>query len=483
MVKNIVYPLLLSLAFWGCAKDDFQWNLDKVSRLPTVNTIKSNNVYNNGATISGEIVRDGGSSVTQRGVCWSTSQNPTTADNTTNNGTGIGPFTSTLTNLNVSTTYYVRAYAINEVGTAYGNQISLTTTNISAALPTLTTSIASSISMTSCTTGGTVTSDGGSAVTQRGICWSTNQNPTITDNVTNDGTGIGSFTSSLTNLTASTTYYIRAYAINGVGTAYGNQISFTTSNISMTLPTLTTVSASAISVNSSISGGTVTSDGGSAVTQRGVCWGTNQNPTMADNITNDGTGIGSFTSSLTNLSANTTYYTRAYAINGVGTAYGNQKIFTTPSPVAVSVGNNTCASLNGITSSYHGMNGTSAPWGLSGVGYSGTCWVAPDPNNSGQLGTVVGANHYVQFNRNFLNQGYIEFWVNTSNPGYNNLIPNIEVNGSATGNATMIGGQQSSFYWMKVRSPILPAGNNTIKILLSGSYYVLKIDEIEFFEY
>jgi hypothetical protein len=149
----------------------------------------------------------------------------------------------------------------------------------------------------------------------------------------------------------------------------------------------------------------------------------------------------------------------------------------------VSVGNNTCASLNGITSLYYGMNGTSAPWGLSGVGYSGTCWVAPDPNNSGQLGTVVGANHYVQFNRNFLNQGYIEFWVNTSNPGYNNLIPVIAVNGSGIGNATMIGGQQSSFYWMKVRSPIMPAGNNTIKILLSGSYYVLKIDEIEFFEY
>ena len=483
MVKNIVYPLLLSLAFWGCDKENFQWNREKVFRLPTVNTLGFNNIYNTGASISGEIVRDGGSAVTQRGVCWSTSQNPTISDNSTNNGTGIGSFTSSLTDLNVGTTYYIRAYAINEVGTAYGNQISLTTTNISAALPTLTTSSASSISLNSGSSGGNVTSDGGSAVTQRGVCWSTNQNPTISDNITNEGTGIGSFTSSLTNLNASTTYFVKAYAINGVGTAYGNQISFTTANISMTLPTLTTVSASAISVNSSVSGGTITSDGGSAVTQRGVCWSTNQNPTIADNITNNGSGIGSFSSSLTNLSANTAYYTRAYAINGVGTAYGNQISFTTPSPVAVSVGNNTCTSLNGITSLYYGMNGTSAPWGLSGVGYSGTCWVAPDPNNSGQLGTVVGANHYVQFNRNFLSQGYIEFWVNTSNPGYNNLIPVIAVNGSGIGNATMIGGQQSSFYWMKVRSPIMPAGNNTIKILLSGSYYVLKIDEIEFFEY
>ncbi len=483
MVKKAIYSLLLSLVFWGCDKEYFQWNLDKVYRLPTVNTIRSSNVYNTGATIYGEIISDGGSIITQRGVCWSTNQNPTIANNITNNGTGIGSFTSSLTNLNANTSYYIRSYAINGVGTAYGNQISFTTANISISLPTLTTASASGISTNSGSSGGTITSDGGSAVTQRGVCWSTNQNPTIANNITNNGTGIGSFTSSLTNLNANTSYYIRSYAINGVGTAYGNQISFTTANISISLPTLTTASASGISTNSGSSGGTITSDGGSAVTQRGVCWSTNQNPTIANNITNNGTGIGSFTSSLTNLNANTSYYIRSYAINGVGTAYGNQISFTTPSPVAVSVGNNTCASLNGITSLYYGMNGTSAPWGLSSAGYSGTCWVAPDPNNSGQLGTVVGSNHYVQFNRNFLNQGYIEFWVNTNNPGYNNLIPVIVVNGSAIGNATMIGGQQSSFYWMKVRSPIMPAGSNIIKILLSGSYYVLKIDEIEFFEY
>ena len=130
------------------------------------------------------------------------------------------------------------------------------------------------------------------------------------------------------------------------------------------------------------------------------------------------------------------------------------------------------------------MNGTSAPWGLSNTGYSGACWVAPDPNNSStQLGFVVGSNHYIQFNRNFMAQGYIEFWVNTYNPGYNNLIPVISVNGAAIGNTTMVGGQSSSFYWMKVRSPTIQAGNNTIRILLSGSYYVLKVDEVEFYEY
>jgi hypothetical protein len=224
-------------------------------------------------------------------------------------------------------------------------------------------------------------------------------------------------------------------------------------------------------------------DGGSTVTQRGVCWGTNQNPTIADNITTNGAGLGSFSSSITSLNANTTYYVRSYATNSIGTAYGNQINFTTPTPTALLVGSNNCSSLNGITSLYYGMNGTSAPWGLSNTGYSGACWVAPDPNKSGQLGTVVGSNHYIQFNRNFTNQGYIEFWVNTYNPGFNNLTPIISVNGVALGNATMVGGQSSSFYWMKVRSPVIQAGNNTIRILLSGSYYVLKVDEIEFYEY
>ena len=81
--------------------------------------------------------------------------------------------------------------------------------------------------------------------------------------------------------------------------------------------------------NSAVSGGNITSDGGAPVTQRGICWSTSPNPTTSSNTTFDGNGIGSFTSNMTGLSANITYYVRAYAINSVGTAYGNQQIFTT----------------------------------------------------------------------------------------------------------------------------------------------------------
>jgi hypothetical protein len=93
---------------------------------------------------------------------------------------------------------------------------------------TITTTGASSISFTTATSGGNISSDGGEVITARGVCWSMSSNPTITDSKTSDGTGTGTFTSSITGLNYGTTYYVRAYATNIVGTTYGNQLSFTT---------------------------------------------------------------------------------------------------------------------------------------------------------------------------------------------------------------------------------------------------------------
>ena len=97
-----------------------------------------------------------------------------------------------------------------------------------ATLPTVITGAVSGTSETTAMCGGNVTSDGGANVTARGVCWSTSQNPTISNSHTTDGSGTGSFTSSLTGLTAGTTYYVRAYATNSEGTAYGSQVNFTT---------------------------------------------------------------------------------------------------------------------------------------------------------------------------------------------------------------------------------------------------------------
>ena len=100
-----------------------------------------------------------------------------------------------------------------------------------SSLPTITTTVVTSIIGTTATSGGNVSSDGGATVTVRGVCWSTTQNPTTSDNKTNDGTGKGSFTSNITGLTSDTTYYIKAYATNSAGTAYGNGVSFTSQKI------------------------------------------------------------------------------------------------------------------------------------------------------------------------------------------------------------------------------------------------------------
>jgi uncharacterized protein (TIGR02145 family) len=102
-------------------------------------------------------------------------------------------------------------------------------------LPVVKTAEVSSITQTAAECGGTITSDGGSPIIVRGICWSRDTPPTIADSISNDGTGIGNYTSSLTGLTSGTLYYVRAFATNSVGTGYGESISFTTAACATTV--------------------------------------------------------------------------------------------------------------------------------------------------------------------------------------------------------------------------------------------------------
>jgi len=102
---------------------------------------------------------------------------------------------------------------------------------VPADLPKVTTKEISGIANTTAASGGVVNSQGGSAVTTRGVCWSNQPNPTIQNSKTNDGTGTGNYSSTITGLDANTKYYLRAYATNNDGTAYGNELSFTTTNL------------------------------------------------------------------------------------------------------------------------------------------------------------------------------------------------------------------------------------------------------------
>ena len=294
---------------------------------PVVTTSDVTDVTQNTAVSGGNVTDDGGSSVTARGVCWSTSQNPTVSDNHTTDGNGTGIFTSNITNLTANTTYYVRAYATNEKGTSYGEQKSFTTLQ-NIELPTVTTADVTDITQNTAMSGGNVTDDGGATVTARGVCWSKDPNPTIDNSFISNGSGIGGFIIEISGLTSATTYYVRAYATNEKGTSYGEQKSFTTLQ-NINLPTVTTTIVTNVTSTDAMSGGNVTNDGGASVTARGVCWSTSPDPTINDNKTLDGSGTGPFTSHLTNLTHSTTYYIRAYATNSEGTSYGEQKYFTT----------------------------------------------------------------------------------------------------------------------------------------------------------
>jgi hypothetical protein len=338
--------------------------------LPTVTTTTVTAITQTTATSGGNVTAIGSSPVTARGVCWSTSASPVATGNHTTDGSGAGAFISNITGLAAGTLYHVRAYATNSTGTAYGSDLTFTTASLPN-FPAVTTTAASAITQTTATSGGNVTAIGSSPVTARGVCWSLTASPVVTGNHTTDGSGVGTFTSSITGLTAGTLYHARAYATNSTGTAYGNEITFTTLTAPAS-PTVTTVPVTAIAQTTATSGGNVTSIGSSPVTARGVCWGTGTCPVVTGNHTTDGSGAGAFTSSITGLTPGTLYYVRSYATNATGTAYGNELNFTTlVVQVAPTVTTTTVTAVNQTTAT---SGGNVTATGSSPVIARGVCW-------------------------------------------------------------------------------------------------------------
>ena len=498
----------------------------------TTNTVTG--ITGSTATVGGNITSDGGGTITARGVVYGTTPSPVISHSILSIGSGTGAFSGTISGLSVNTTYYVRSFATNSAGTAYGNEVNFTT----ATVPAVVTSAISNISNNSASGGGNVTSDGGSPVTARGLVYGTSPSPTLSNSVLNIGTGSGSFSGTITGIFPNTTYYVRAFATNSAGTAYGNEQIFTTQsessnnfrggfayvdNVDMAIeaqqwqyiaiskdnnnqakvykngqlayqgnfqnvnyiwdrldlgavfytsynqwfngyidgirisnkvrtaseienyfnsnlplssdantiglwnfdqtsgttinasvgsygtlinavwndqgkfgqclsfngtnaraainqsiptsnmtfefwikpniaqqswpiswyglytagfgtgirtqvPTITTSPISSITSNSAVSGGNITSDGGSPVTARGLVYGTSPSPTLSNSVLNVGSGTGSFAGTISGLSPNTTYYVRSFATNSAGTAYGNEVSFTNPCGAFVASG-------------------------------------------------------------------------------------------------------------------------------------------------
>ena len=352
---------------------------------PVVKTQAVSEIAATSAIGGGDVVEDGRADVTERGVCWSIVENPTIADAHTSDGAGLGSFVSNITDLEPNTTYYVRAYATNSEGTSYGDPVNFMTLEEMIELATVKTSLVTGITSTTAVAGGDVTADGGTEVTAKGVCWSASQEPTIEGEHTENGAGTGEFTAELSGLEQNTTYYVRAYATNKEGTAYGEEVSFTTLQENVVVkPMVTTLEIAGLSQTTAVAGGNVTSDGGAEVTARGVCWSTSQEPIVEGEHTTDGAGTGEYQSNLSGLTANTTYYVRAYATNSEGTAYGEEISFTTleehivvePTVVTVSVSEVT------ETTAVTGGNVTSDGGGE--VSARGVCWsTSQDPTVEG----------------------------------------------------------------------------------------------------
>jgi len=233
--------------------------------------------------------------------------------------------------------------------------------------PTTITLAATSIGATTATLNGTVNPNGLATTWYFQYGTTTSYGSTTTSTSAGSGNSAVPVSAAVTDLVFGTLYHFRLVATNSDGTSYGNDLTFTTTGAA----TVTTTAATSISMNSATSGGNVTSDGGFTVTARGVCWSTSLNPTISDDHTTDGSGTGTFTSSITGLSPNTTYHIRAYATNLAGTYYGNDLIFTT---------------LCAIISTF--------PWneGFENTGLIPACWTQEQVNSSGVNWVFITGN-------------------------------------------------------------------------------------------
>lgn len=257
--------------------------------------------------------------------------------------------------------------------------------------PMVSTAIASNITGSTFTIGGSVIANGASSVTAYGVCWATTQNPTIAASKTTDGTGLGSFTSSISGLIAGTTYYVRAYATNSTTTSYGNQVTVATP-LTVVFPTVTTSAATNITESAATCAGSSTATGGAAITEKGICWSTNQSPTISDSKIASGNGTGSFTVQLSALAPNTIYYVRSYAVNSAGVGYGTQVNFTTLKtlPVVATKDITSISAMGGVT------GGTITSAGGGTISDKGICWSeAQNPTvNDTKISSGTGSAAY-----------------------------------------------------------------------------------------
>ncbi len=296
------------------------------SSYPTVQTVGATDINSQGATLSGSVLSDNGASITERGFVYMQGTGTPTTDSYKLKVSGkTGEYTGSLSGLEPNKKYSFRAYAVNSKGTAYGEVMSFLTVT---GLPKVSAVDVSKIASTSATLTADVTDHGGETVSEVGFYYSLD--PAVDDEtsvkVTRNYAG-GAFSTSLTDLSVFTTYYVKAYAVNSAGVAYSKVTEFKTL---ADVPVVITVGASEVNSGGALLSGIVDTDNGARITERGFVWMQGDGlPTTSDHKLKTSGTTGDFTASLTGLNPNQKYSFRAYAINSMGTSYGAVMTFST----------------------------------------------------------------------------------------------------------------------------------------------------------
>ena len=381
VLQSSVFLIITSLLF-SCGEDPVP---------PALETTTVIEITPTSAECGGVILDNGGSQITSKGICWNTSNNPTTENNKSSADNQPDTFAGKLDQLQPNTTYYVRSYGLNSAGIGYGNEVSFTT---SGRAPQAITLDASNLQSNSVTVNGTVnpndlptsvTFEWG-ATTDYGNTVSPMQN-TVTGNTQVN------LNAALTGLSEGTTYHVRIKATNQIGTTYGEDQLFTTP----APPVLLTLQIADITTTSASLFCNVTEDYGFPISELGICWSVSENPMTSDNTITFGTlANSSYTIALSSLSPNTSYYVRGYATNSIGTGYGNILVVKTYSGTVTDTDGNTYYTvINGSqewmaenlkTTKYN--DGTDIPIVNDGeqwrnLSTPGMCWYQNDQVNFG----------------------------------------------------------------------------------------------------
>lgn len=302
-----------------------------------VSTSSATSVTPSSATLNGSIVKVGSPAYSEKGFCYSTSPNPTI--NSTKkvvSGTGEGNFSLNITGLSYNTTYYYKAYAIQNGTPIYGAEVNFNTGLTPAVVQTESVGT-NDIGYTDAEVSFRITNIGDPACTEAGICYSTYSNPTISSNKVKGSIHTYSQSIELSGLRENTTYYFRAYVIQNGKAIYSSELNFTTG----TKPSVSTLSHSNLSNPYGMMNmwevqlnGRVNSVGNPSIKSRGFKYSTSGDPESGGTTASvSGSASGDFSKSLSGLKSNTKYYVRAFVTVKVKGKteyiYGDMRSFTT----------------------------------------------------------------------------------------------------------------------------------------------------------